>query len=345
MKKVGVLGATGYVGSQLLSILFNHSGVDVSWVTSEKYSGDRLSDSLPHLKDLYGIRCTSVSDIKDLENVDLVFSCLPSGFSMNFVEKFFRSGSLVIDLSSDFRIKDPGMFKRIYGVKQRYPGIAAKAEYGLAEVYTKYIKNSRIVANPGCYATAVLIPLIPILECREICEKNFIVDMKSSISGAGRAPRPAFHFPEANQNVSVDNLKDHDQKYEIEVILSAIHKDNYNSVFSTYHLPVNRGILCSIYLKLKKDKSVYSRVSEILKGYYGQGGFIRVLGHGVLPALHNVCGSNYMDIGFEVQDDHLILVSALDNLVKGAAGQAVQNMNIMLGFDQSEGLKNIADYS
>ncbi len=345
MKKIGVLGGTGYVGSQLLSILFNHPGVKIAWVTSEKYSGKLLSDSFPHLNKLVSIRCNSVSAIKDLDPVDLVFSCLPAGFSMNFVDKFFRANSIVIDLSPDLRIKDPGKFKEVFGSRHRYPELLDKAVYGLTEVNRDYIKNAEIVSNPGCYATTALIPLFPLMEYREFFEQYFIIDIKSSLSGAGRAPRSGFHFPESNQNICADNLRDHDQKYEIEHILSDIHAYNFRSVFSTHRVPVNRGILSTLYLKLRKGMGAFPAVDEIMRGYYSESGFVRVLEQGVLPALHNVCGSNYMDIGFDIQEDHLVLVSVLDNLLKGAAGQAVQNMNIILGFDESEGLNNIANYS
>lgn len=338
---VGVLGATGYTGVQLISILHNHPEVRIKWITSEKYAGRKISDSFTHFRNKFDILCSSVGDIGKLGKVDLVFSCLPQGVSMNFIKRFYDNGIKVVDLSPDMRFGDREIYGRVFGMQHRCPELLEKCVYGLPEINRKEIRNSLIVSNPGCYSTSVLVPLIPFFGMKDIFEKKLIIDIKSAISGAGRSPRPQFHFPETNLNAGADNISGHAQKFEIQNIMRDRSLDKFDCIFSTHLIPLNRGIIATIYLKMSHSGMKPGEIHGEFRNTFDSELFVRIRYPEKLPALNDVCGSNYLDIGFEIQDDSLIIVSALDNLLKGASGQAVQNMNIMFGLPEAAGLKEV----
>jgi len=342
--KVGILGTTGYTGVRLFSILLKHPEVRIRWITSEKYAGKEITEPLPCFKNISNIVCSSVRDLERLEKVDLVFSCLPDGISMKFVNKLYETGIKLIDLSPDLRFSDPEIYRQTFGIKHRYPELLVKSVYGLSEINRKKIRQSVLVSNPGCYSTSVLLPLIPLLRRKDLFDKKFVIDIKASVSGAGRAPRPQFHFPEININTTAENISGHTQKFEIQNIIRETSGEIYESIFTTHMMPLNRGILATVYLKLSDSGIKADEIFGILKNCFAREQFIRIIYPDRLPALNDVCGSNYLDIGFELQDNFLIIVSALDNLIKGASGQAVQNMNIMFGFPENSGLENVPYY-
>jgi len=336
--KAGVLGGTGYTGTQLVSILLNHPEAELKWITSEKWKNRQFYESFPHLKGLIDVECKSVSKLDSLSKVDVVFSCLPNLTSMHFVEKFISNNTRVIDLSSDFRFKDSKKFKKFFNTEHGFKKLNNSAVYGLSEINRKKIRDCNLVANPGCFATSVILPLLPLAEHDFLSSGDIVVDIKAPISGAGRAPRLEYHFPEANQNISIDGFGEHFQKMEIREYLSENHGFRNNLVFMAHRVAVDRGIFSSIYMKLNRGIS-NNKLYELFSGYYSDEEFIRVHEFNEPVSLKNVLNSNFCDIGLGSQDKFLIIESVVDNLMKGASGQAVQNMNIMFGFDERTGLE------
>ena len=337
MLKTAILGVTGYVGQQLLSILARHKEVDLRILTSEKFSGVRTGEAFPHLSGLVDIPLSSVSKIGYAEPIDIVFSCLPGGVSAIFVKKFLEKGSRVIDLSSDFRFSSPDDYSRVHGKAPRFPELLPRAVYGLSELNREKIKNASFIANAGCYATCVSLGLVPFLSAGNMEEDIIIVDIKSSFSTSGRAPKSESHYPEVKEDLSSEYPGGQDQKYEVEKILSSFCDKEKRVLFFNTRVPVKRGIMAVSYIKPHPLVSL-DTVRDLYLEFYDKDAFIRILDDGV-PAIASGSCSNYLSLGFCVREEHLIIVSVLDNLMKGAAGQAVQNMNIAFGFREEEGLE------
>jgi N-acetyl-gamma-glutamyl-phosphate reductase len=335
--KVGVLGATGYTGAELLRLLINHSGVEISWLTSEKFAGRKISEVFPQFRNLLDLQCVKVARLGDLNKVDLVFSCLPHGTSMHFVEKLFLTGARVIDFSADFRLNDPDTYESWYKVKHSSKNLLKEAVYGLPQIFRKEIRDARLVANPGCYATSAIMGLAPLFSKGMIKENSVIVDSKSGLSGGGRAPSLEHHFPESNETASIYGVSGHNQRPEMEQVLSILAGEPVNITFIPHTIPINRGMLTTIYARMKEAKS-YDQVLDLYSQHYGGQQFVRIYEKGQFPSVKNVRFSNFCDIGVGFQEDVFISVVALDNLGKGASGQAVQNMNIMFDFPEGEGL-------
>ena len=340
---VGILGGTGYTGTQLVSILLNHSDAEIRWITSEKFKGKIFSESFPYLKNKIDTVCRSVAEAAELENVELVFSCLPALTSMEFVEKMIDKGSSVIDLSSDFRLGDPGAFKNFFKSPHNRPDLLKKTVYGLPELNREKIKNATLVANPGCFSTSAVLPLVPLIGKVVSTREKIIIDIKAPISGAGRAPRQAFHHSEVNQNITFDSYYENFQKIEIADFFSSHYEFKIDPVFMIHRAPVKRGISTSIYLQLNKNLKG-SDIKKLYDDYYGNEEFIRIRNSGDTVQVKNVTGSNICDITFGFQENTLIVESVLDNLIKGASGQAVQNMNLMFGMEESTGLDLLPVY-
>lgn len=341
--KVGVLGATGYTGVELLRLLSGHPGVTISWITSEKFAGKKIYDVFPHLRGFLDAECSSISKFSELESVDLAFSCLPHGTSMHFVAKLLKSGSRVIDLSSDFRLKDVTEYEKWYKTKHKYSAIISESVYGLSEINRDEIKNAGLVSNPGCFSTAVILGLYPAVLNKLVDTGGIVADIKSGISGGGRAPALGRHFPESNEEVSVDSVSGHNQQPEIEQELSTLSNADTHVTFIHHTVPINRGILATVYARLVGDVDVKEVIDLYQTAYRGER-FVRLYQEGGFPTVTDVRATNVCGIGVGVQNDNLIIISAVDNLVKGASGQAVQNMNIMFGFSESEGLDSVAVY-
>ncbi len=337
MKRVAVLGATGYSGIELLKLLAAHGGTEVSAVSADKNAGQPLDKVIPSLKGFYKLTCQRIEQLFDM-NFDAVFLALPHEQSASIGHKFLKSNTVVIDISAAFRIKDPDQFKKWYGFEtsSELSGIAV---YGLPELKREAIKRSRLIANPGCYPTGAIIPIAPFLKRKIIKNKGIIIDAKSGVTGAGRSPSQELHFSEVNEGFKAYKPASHRHIPEIEQELSEI-SGGTGITFVPHLVPMNRGIFTTVYAVADSKNIKQSELEDTLRDAYQQEPFIRVIGTPEMPNVSAVRGSNYIDIAvrYDEKNSIVILFSALDNLVKGASGQALQNMNIVLGFDEKQGL-------
>jgi len=341
MLNVSIIGGSGYTGLELLRILLNHPFVSIKRVTSRQFAGKQVCDIFPSLpeKNLF-FENPSVEDIaKDSE---LVFTCVPHKTAMEIVPQFYEKGLKVIDLSADFRLKVQNTYETWYGAHTA-PYLLNKVVYGLTEIYREDIKTAQVIANPGCYPTSVLLPLIPLLKNKIISNENIIIDSKSGVSGAGRSLSLTSLYCEANESFMAYKVGEHRHTPEIEQELSIASEKEVIINFTPHLTPLNRGILSTIYCDLKiKDLNL----SEFISNYYKESPFIRIRNNNILPNVSHVKGSNFCDISFKTdkRNGKLIIISCIDNLVKGASGQAVQNMNVMSGFDEKTALNIIPQY-
>ncbi|HUK55395.1 MAG TPA: N-acetyl-gamma-glutamyl-phosphate reductase [Nitrospiria bacterium] len=343
MFKVAVLGAGGYTGGELLRILSQHPDVTLAAATSEQSAGQPIDKVFPNLKGRMSLALEPLNLDRLIDKADLFFLALPHTTAMPVAARLIQEKKRVIDLSADFRLKDPKVYERWYKTPHLYPGLLAKTRYGLPELHRNAIKSARLVANPGCYPTGALLGLLPLFRKPLIDAGHIIIDAKSGISGAGRSPGLPYHFPEAHEAVSAYSIGRHRHRPEIEQELSGLIKKRVTVTFTPHLVPINRGILSTIYVKLTKPNET-DAVLKLYQDFYKREPFVQVLPSGELPNTRNVQGSNDCHIGL-VADGHadrgaatLVVVTAIDNLVKGAAGQAVQNMNLMMGYEESLGL-------
>jgi len=339
--KIGILGATSYTGAELVRMLAFHPQVSIIYVSSQSYEGKRLSDIFPALAGINDRVLVSPEEAQRWTDVDCVFSCLPHAASAQLLIPIIDKGIKVIDLSADFRIKDINVYKKWY-CDDKHPNHPApqlidKAVFGLSEHYREKIANASIIANPGCYVTSVLLPLLPLYKSGVKIDM-VIADSKSGVSGAGRGLKQNTHFPEAHENFSAYSIgHKHRHTPEMEQELSLAAGKPVSITFAPHLLPINRGILSTIYINT--DISA-AECAEIVKKTYASEPFVRVREACDLPQIANIVHTNYCDIAFTGGTDGLpvIAVSTLDNLVKGASGQALQNMNIMFGLAETAGL-------
>lgn len=337
--KAGIVGATGYTGSELVRLLAQHPNVTIEFVTSESYKGQKISTVHPHL--LHTVDITLISaDEMDRYEPDVVFLALPHGVSMDYVKKLSDRDFSIIDLSGDFRFKDSGMYEKWYHKSHSAKDLIEDAAYGMPELFRDDIRNARLVANPGCYPTSAILALAPLIKHNFINPTSIIVDSKSGVTGAGAKPKKGLHFPNVFGNFSAYSLKSHRHTPEIEATLTAHSGFSTEILFTPHLLPIDRGILTTTYSTPKKRVTA-EMVEELYHSVYEKEHFVRVFDEP--PSLKNIRGSNYCDIyaTYDERTNRIITVSIIDNLVKGAAGQAVQNMNIMFGLIESSGLKHI----
>lgn len=334
---VGILGATSYTGIELVRILARHDRVSISFVSSRSNPGERYSGIFPEIKGIFDAELVPPEKTID-QKVDCVFSCLPHAVSADLCVPFIKKGVRVIDLSADFRLKDPAVYEQWYRHPHPDVSLLEKAVYGLPERYRKQIADAAIIANPGCYVTSVILPLLPLYRNNAANIQWVIADSKSGASGAGRTLKLNTHFCEAHENFSAYSLGHlHRHTPEMEQELSFAAGKPVTLTFSPHLLPVNRGILSTLYIKTALSAE---SCASIVEEAYKNEPFVRVRAASDLPNLRNIAFTNYCDIAFTGGggDFPVIAVSALDNLVKGASGQAVQNMNIMYGFEETAGL-------
>ncbi|MBU1808421.1 MAG: N-acetyl-gamma-glutamyl-phosphate reductase [Candidatus Omnitrophica bacterium] len=336
MLKVGVVGATGYAGEEVINILIRHKGVEITELSAIIDKEEPISSLLPVFKGKLDIICKKPDPEGMAKNVDLVFLGLPHTVSMKIAPVFLKAGKLVVDLSADYRL-DPKVYEKWYGVAHKDTINLTQAVYGLPELYRDSIKKARLLANPGCYPTSVILGIAPALFEKAIDRSSIIADSKSGATGAGRKADIGLIFCEINENLKAYKVNEHQHKPEINTILSRVAGEDINIVFTPHLIPMNRGILSTIYLKLTRSMTTEA-VVELYKKFYHGKPFVRVYDAGKLPQVRDVVGTNFCDIGVKVSGSTLIVVSCIDNLTKGAAGQAVQNMNLMCGFDETEGL-------
>jgi N-acetyl-gamma-glutamyl-phosphate reductase len=340
MLKVAVVGATGYTGRELVQILACHPKVRLSCLTSDSSAGLRFDQVYPQFRSLVELPLARLAEVEMPAQCDFIFSALPHGLSLETVPALLATGRPVVDLSGDFRLKDGDLYRQWYGYDHDRRELLPASTYGLPELYRETIGKSGFIANPGCYPTSVLLALAPLLRESIIDPDEIIIDAKSGVSGAGRQAKLPFHFPECTENFKAYKVAEHQHTPEIEQELTTICGRPLRVAFTAHLVPMVRGILSTIYLRAASGTDEQDLWAVYERHYAGEP-FIRLLRPPELPETKYVSGSNFCDITFRLdrRTGRLIVISAIDNLVKGAAGQAVQNMNIMLGWPEETGLK------
>lgn len=342
MVKVGIIGATGYAGNELVRILLGHKDVEIVWLGSRSYIDQNYSDIYRNMFKLVDAKCMDDNMDQLANEVDVIFTATPQGLCASLVNDEILSKVKIIDLSADFRLKDVDIYEKWYKLEHKAPQYIDEAVYGLCEINRdKVNKDTRIIANPGCYTTTSILTLYPLVKEGIINPDTIIIDAKSGTSGAGRGAKVANLFCEVNESMKAYGVGTHRHTPEIEEQLGyACGRDDLKLIFTPHLVPMNRGILVTAYANLAKDVS-YEDVKAAYDKYYDKEYFVRVLPKDVCPETRWVEGSNFVDIGFKIEPrtNRIIAMGALDNLVKGAAGQAVQNMNLLFGFEENEGLK------
>jgi N-acetyl-gamma-glutamyl-phosphate reductase len=337
---IGIIGATGYGGVELLRFLRSHPFVDDCLLYSSSQEGVLLSENYPHLGKSEELVLEGIEIEKIAEKADVVFLATPPGVSSQLTPQLFERNVKVIDLSGDFRLKDGSMYERWYKRKTAPDVYLQKAVYGLVEWKQTEIKEAKIIANPGCYPTATLLGLAPLVQNHLIKEDSIIIDAKSGVSGAGRHVSLSTHFSETNENVKIYKVNEHQHIPEIEQMLMNWNEEIKPITFSTHLIPMTRGIMATIYSQAKEEVTLEILI-DLYKTSYKDSKFVRVREPGSFPATKEVYGSNYCDIGiaYDERTGRITVVSVIDNLVKGAAGQAIQNLNIMMGIEEDTGLQ------
>lgn len=338
MVRVAIVGASGYTGVELVRLLADHPGVEITCVTSRQHAGEEIAAVFPSLRQRIGLVCDPVDVDLVAAKADFVFTALPHKTAMEVVPDLLAAGKKVVDLSADYRLRDVSVYEAWYQ-KHTSPHLLGEAVYGLPEVYREQVKGARLVANPGCYPTSVAIGLAPLLKGDLVEPATLVVDSKSGTTGAGRSAKLGSLFCEVNEGFKAYGVAGHRHTPEIEQTLSELAGEGVILSFTPHLLPVNRGILSTCYATLKEDVST-ADLLRTYQDYYRQEPFVRVHPEGSLPNVAFVRGSNFCDVGVvsDPRTGRVIVVAAIDNLVKGAAGQAVQNMNLMLGLEESTGL-------
>ena len=342
MIKVGIIGATGYAGNELVRLLLGHKDAEIVWLGSRSYIDQNYSDVYRNMFKLVDAKCMD-DNMEQLANeVDVIFTATPQGLCASLVNDEILSKTKIIDLSADFRLKDVNVYEQWYKLEHKAPQNIDEAVYGLCEINRdKVSKDTRIIANPGCYTTTSILTLYPMVKEGIINPDTIIIDAKSGTSGAGRGAKVANLFCEVNESMKAYGVGTHRHTPEIEEQLGyACGRDDLKLIFTPHLVPMNRGILVTAYANLAKDVT-YEDVKAAYDKYYDKEYFVRVLPKDVCPETRWVEGSNFVDIGFKIEPrtNRLIMMGALDNLVKGAAGQAVQNMNLLFGLPENEGLQ------
>ena len=340
MIKVGIIGATGYAGGELVRILMGHKDAEIKWYGSRSYIDKKYASVYQNMFQLVDDVCKDDNMEQLAKEVDVIFTATPQGLCASLVNDEILSKVKVIDLSADFRIKDVKKYEKWYGIEHKAPQFIDEAVYGLCEINREDIKKARLIANPGCYPTCSTLSIYPLLKEGLIDPNTIIIDAKSGTSGAGRGAKLPNLYCEVNENIKAYGVATHRHTPEIEEQLGYAAGEKVVLNFTPHLVPMNRGILATEYAKLTK-KVTYEEVKAVYDQYYAKEKFVRVLDRDVCPETKWVEGSNYVDIGFKIdpRTNRIIMIGAIDNLVKGAAGQAVQNMNLLFGLPEDEGLE------
>ena len=340
MIKVGIIGSTGYAGGELVRILTGHREAEIVWYGSRSYIDQKYASVYQNMFQLVDARCMDDNMEELAKQADVIFTATPQGLCASLVNEEILSQTKIIDLSADFRIKDVAVYEKWYNLEHKSPQFIEEAVYGLCEINREDVKKARLVANPGCYTTCSILTAYPLAKEGIIDMKTLIVDAKSGTSGAGRGAKVPNLYCEVNENMKAYGVASHRHTPEIEEQLSYAAGQPVLINFTPHLVPMNRGILITAYASLKKEVS-YEEVKAAYDKYYAEEKFVRVLDKDVCPQTKWVEGSNYVDVNFKLdpRTRRVIMMGAMDNLVKGAAGQAVQNMNLMFGLKESEGLE------
>jgi len=334
--KVAVIGATGYTGEELVKILVKHKSVKLTCLQAILEKETSIANIFPSLTGKIDLVCEKPNIKKALKEADLFFLALPHTVSMKIAPEFLKEGKAVIDLSADYRL-EVSEYEKWYGTTHVDKNNIKKAVYGLPELFEESIKKTRFIANPGCYPTGAILAVSPLVKSGLVNLDTIIVDSKSGATGAGRKASIALCFSEVNESLKAYKINEHQHKPEIESVISKVAGKNVEVVFAPHLIPMNRGILTTVYMDLNKNIDTKKAV-KLYKDFYRGKAFVNVLDEGNLPAIRDVQYTNACNIGVKVTGNKIVVVSCIDNLLKGAAGQAVQNMNIMYGFSEKEGL-------
>ncbi len=340
MIRAGIIGATGYAGAELVRILTGHKDVEIKWYGSRSYIDKKYAQVYQNMFQIVEDSCLDDNMEELSKAVDVIFTATPQGLCASLVNEEILSRTKIVDLSADFRIKDVAVYEEWYKIKHPSPQLIPEAVYGLCEINREAVKKARLVANPGCYPTCTTLSIYPLLKEGLIDPDTIIVDAKSGTSGAGRGAKVDNLFCEVNENIKAYGVATHRHTPEIEEQLGYAAGRPVRINFTPHLVPMNRGILITAYASLTREAS-YEEVKAAYDKYYTSEKFVRVLDKGLCPQTRWVEGSNYVDVNFQIdpRTKRVIMMGAMDNLVKGAAGQAVQNMNLMFGLPESEGLE------
>ncbi len=343
MVKVGIVGATGYAGGELVRLLSKHKDVTIVWYGSRSYADQEFGSIYRNFFERIDAKCidieTKESILEHADEVDVIFTATPQGFCASILSEELLNKVKIVDLSADFRIKDVEIYEQWYQMKHPAKELIEEAVYGLCEINREEIKQARLIANPGCYPTCTTLSIYPLLKEGLIDPKTVIVDAKSGVSGAGRGAKVANLYCEVNENIKAYGVTSHRHTPEIEEQLGYAAKEAMTINFTPHLIPMNRGILTTSYATLTKSVT-YEEIKAVYDAYYKEEMFVRVLEKGVYPETRWVEGSNFVDVNFQIdpRTNRIVMMGAMDNLVKGAAGQAVQNMNLIFGLGETEGL-------
>lgn len=339
MLKIGILGSTGYAGEELIRILLNHPQVKIEITSAKIDKPQSIATIFPAFLGKLNLVCADYP-LKEVSKAsDLIFLALPHRISMEAAPFFLKEGKTVIDLSADYRLEEPKIYAKWYGALHKDEKNISKAIYGLPELYRNKILKAKLIANPGCYPTSVILACAPAVKNGLVETDSIIADSKSGVTGAGRGASVQLLFGEVSGNLKAYKINEHQHQPEINQEISKLAGKKVEITFVPHLIPINRGILSTIYFKVKKETTA-GKIHELYQNFYKREPFVRVLPMGTFPQIKDVAYTNYCDIGlkFEEQNKRLIIVSTIDNLVKGASGQAVQNMNIICGFKETMGL-------
>ncbi|MGL4740121.1 MAG: N-acetyl-gamma-glutamyl-phosphate reductase [Sarcina sp.] len=341
-KKVGIIGATGFVGIELIRILLRHQAVDLEGIASTTNIGKKISDVYSNFLGICDLRFEEVDII--IENSDIIFTAVPHGLSENLAEKILRKNKILIDMGADFRLENEEDYKSFYGGIYTNKHLHDNAIYCIPELHRKKIINQKIIANPGCYPTSILLALVPSIKLDLVKQNSIIIDSKSGVTGSGKSANSKTHYINCSENFTSYSIgRDHRHIPEIEQVINEFSKSKQRITFTTSLIPVNRGILSAIYFDLKENISLEKLHQEYLD-FYKNEQFVCILDLGKIASIRNVIGANYCHISIHLDElnNRVIVISCIDNMMKGAASQAVQNMNLILGIPENTGIDLIA---
>ena len=335
MVRVAILGASGYSALELIRILLRHPEVEITALTTRKTESPSIGEVHPSLNGRLHLKVENLSADEIAKRADCVFCCLPHGASASAVAELLPRGKKVIDLSADYRLKNAAEYQQWYGLEHADPARLSTAVYGLPEIYRERIQRADLVANPGCYPTSAILALAPLLRAGAILPRGIIIDSKSGVSGAGREAKPHLHFPECNESVSAYGVGSHRHMPEIDQVLTDVADSDIRVVFTPHLIPMDRGILSTCYAEPTGEFDEHSLL-DVIKNFYANERFVRPIA--TLPTTKHVSGTNFCDITVRTVRGRVVVVSAIDNLIKGASGAAVQNFNLMHGFAETTAL-------
>lgn len=335
MIRAAIIGATGYTALELIKILLRHPGVEITALTSRSEGNPHVASVHPQLAGRIDLAMADLSPSEIASRADVAFSCLPHGVTSSLVPKLLDAGLRVVDLSADYRLNSPESYADWYGQKHADPDRLGKTVYGLPELFREQIRDAQLVANPGCYPTSAILPLAALVKTGLVAPREIIIDAKSGVSGAGRTPKLTTHFPECNESISAYNVGRHRHTPEIEQVLSLASGRAVEVIFTPHLVPMDRGILSTIYAQPLGEVSEEKALATI-REFYSREPFVRVVNH--LPGSKDTSDTNFCDVTVRAVRGRLIAISCLDNLIKGASGAAVQNFNLMYGFSEATAL-------